>query len=57
MKLPGSATNSLTGSINPKTGLLTITFGNGAGNATTAGKGAVRLTPPDSSWEKPTPGY
>jgi hypothetical protein len=31
----------LTGSINPKTGLLTVTFGNGAGRATTAGKGAV----------------
>jgi hypothetical protein len=40
-KLPGSATNSLIGSINPKTGLLTITFGNGVGKATTAGKGAV----------------
>jgi hypothetical protein len=41
VKLPGSPTNSLSGSINPKTGLLTITFGNGAGRATTAGKGAV----------------
>jgi hypothetical protein len=41
VKLPGSPTNSLSGSINPKTGLLTITFGNGAGKATTAGKGAV----------------
>ena len=41
VKLPGSPTNSLTGSINPKTGLLTVTFGNGAGRATTAGKGAV----------------
>jgi hypothetical protein len=26
VKLPGGSTNSLTGSINPKTGLLTITF-------------------------------
>jgi hypothetical protein len=41
VKLAGSPTNSLSGSINPKTGLLTITFGNGAGKATTAGKGAV----------------
>ena len=41
VKLVGSPTNSLTGSINPKTGLLTITFGNGAGKATTAGTGAV----------------
>jgi len=40
-KLRGSPTNSLTGSINPKTGLLTITFGNGAGKATTAGTGAA----------------
>ena len=41
VKLPGNPTNSLTGSINSKSGLLTITFGNGAGKATTAGKGAV----------------
>jgi hypothetical protein len=41
VKLAGSPTNSLTGSINPKTGLLTITFGNGAGKATTVGTGAV----------------
>jgi hypothetical protein len=41
VKLAGSPTNSLSGSINPKTGLLTITFGNGAGKATTAGTGAV----------------
>ena len=41
VKLPGSPTNSLTGSINTNTGLVTITFGNGAGTATTAGKGAV----------------
>jgi hypothetical protein len=34
-------TNSLTGSINPRNGLLTITFGNGNGEATTIGKGAV----------------
>jgi hypothetical protein len=37
----GVPTNSLTGSINPKTGLLTITFGNGDKKGTTAGKGAV----------------
>jgi hypothetical protein len=41
VKLAGSPTNSLTGSINPKSGLLTVTFGNGAGKAKTAGKGAV----------------
>jgi hypothetical protein len=41
VKLPGSPTNSLSGSVNPKTGLLTITFGNGAGKATTTGTGAV----------------
>jgi hypothetical protein len=41
VKLPGSPTNSLTGSINPKTGFLTVTFGNGDGKATTIGKGAV----------------
>jgi hypothetical protein len=41
VKLQGSPTNSLTGSINAKTGLLTITFGNGAGKAMTTGKGAV----------------
>jgi hypothetical protein len=34
-------TNSLTGNINPRTGLLTVIFGNGAGRATTIGKGAV----------------
>jgi hypothetical protein len=41
VKLPGSLTNSLTGSINPKTGLLTVKFGNGAGKATTAATAAV----------------
>jgi hypothetical protein len=41
VKLAGSATNSLTGTNNPKTGLLTITFGNGSGKATTTGTGAV----------------
>ena len=40
-KLPGSPTNLLTGSIDPKTGLLTIKFGNGAGKATILGNGAV----------------
>jgi hypothetical protein len=36
---PGSPANSLTGTINPKTGLLTITFGSGSSKAT--GYGAV----------------
>jgi hypothetical protein len=40
-KLPGGSTNSLTGSINPKTGLFTVTFGNGDAKATTSGTGAV----------------
>jgi hypothetical protein len=40
-KLGGLPTNSLTGSINPKTGLLSVTFGNGAGKTTTAGLGVV----------------
>jgi hypothetical protein len=41
VKLAGSPTNSLTGTNNPKTGLLTITFGNGSGKATTVGAGVV----------------
>jgi hypothetical protein len=41
VKLPGSPTNSLTGSINPKTGLLTVTFGDGIGKATVMGHGAA----------------
>ncbi len=40
-KSGSTPTNSLTGNINPKTGLLTITFGNGSGRAVTAGKGAA----------------
>jgi hypothetical protein len=36
-----SSTNSLTGTINLKTGLLQITFGNGDGKATTKGYGAM----------------
>ena len=36
-----TTTNSLTGTIAPKTGLLQITFGNGAGKATTVGYGAM----------------
>jgi hypothetical protein len=39
--LSGGPTNSLSGSITPKTGLLTLTFGNGNGAATTQGVGAV----------------
>ena len=43
VKLGGVAnpTNSLTGSINAKTGQLNVTFGNGIGKATTAGVGAM----------------
>ena len=41
VKLAGSATNSLTGSNNPKTGLLNLTFGNGNGTNATQGQGAV----------------
>jgi hypothetical protein len=36
-----SATNSLTGTINLKTGQLQVTFGNGAGKSTTKGYGAM----------------
>jgi hypothetical protein len=38
-----NSTNSVKGTIAPATGLLTVTFGNGAGKATTIGKGAVLL--------------
>jgi hypothetical protein len=41
VKVANAASNSLTGTIAPKTGLLTITFGNGAGRATTIGYGAI----------------
>jgi hypothetical protein len=41
IKASNDATNSLTGTIAPKTGLLQITFGNGAGKATTVGVGAM----------------
>ncbi|HTA30662.1 MAG TPA: hypothetical protein VK731_09250, partial [Candidatus Cybelea sp.] len=36
-----SPANSLTGSINPKNGVLTVVVGNGTGDATTVGLGAV----------------
>ena len=36
-----NAPNSLTGTIMPKTGLMTITFGNGDGKATTIGHGVI----------------
>ncbi len=36
-----TTTNSLTGTIAPKTGLLQLTFGNGTGKATTVGFGAM----------------
>ena len=41
VKLAGSATNFLTGSISPKTGLLNLAFGNGNGTNATQGQGAV----------------
>ncbi|HEV7928425.1 MAG TPA: hypothetical protein VGR14_23935, partial [Verrucomicrobiae bacterium] len=42
IKMAGtSPPNSLTGSINPKTGVLTVVFGNGTGPTTTHGLGAV----------------
>jgi uncharacterized repeat protein (TIGR03803 family) len=41
LNLGKTPTNSLTGLIAPKTGLLTVTFGNGKGKATTTGTGAV----------------
>jgi uncharacterized repeat protein (TIGR03803 family) len=41
VKLGTSTTNLLTGSIASKTGLLTLSFGNGKGRAVTAGLGAV----------------
>jgi hypothetical protein len=43
-KLGGNPTNSLTGSINPKTGLLSVTFGNGNRTAATTAAGAVLQT-------------
>jgi uncharacterized repeat protein (TIGR03803 family) len=41
IKEPGSPSNSLTGVLNPKTGLLKFTFGNGTGKATTTGYAAI----------------
>jgi hypothetical protein len=41
IKLADSPTNTLTGTNNPKNGLLTITFGNGDGKATTKATGAA----------------
>jgi hypothetical protein len=41
VKLAASPANSLSGSIKPKTGLLTIIFGGGKGNRTSVGAGAV----------------
>jgi len=40
-KLGSQPSNSLSGSINPKTGLLTVTFGKGSGEAAGAGYGIV----------------
>jgi hypothetical protein len=39
--VPGGPTNSMSGSINTKTGILTVTFGNGKGGETTVAKGVV----------------
>jgi hypothetical protein len=44
VKLGVLPANSLTGSIAPKTGLFTVTFGNGNGKATTTGSGAILQT-------------
>ena len=41
VKLTGTPTNSLTGTIAPSTGLLTVTFGNGKGKTTMVGHGVV----------------
>jgi hypothetical protein len=41
VKLGAAPTNSLTGTNAPKTGLLTVTFGNGSGKSVTQGFGAV----------------
>ena len=43
IKLPSTpaVTNSLAGSVNPATGLLRVTFGNGLGRAVTTGTGVV----------------
>ena len=41
LKEAGSPTNALSGTFFPKTGLLKITFGNGAGKATTVGYAAI----------------
>lgn len=41
VKSSNAPTNSLTGTVAPKTGLLTITFGNGVGRATTIGHGVI----------------
>jgi uncharacterized repeat protein (TIGR03803 family) len=41
VKLGGKPTNSLSGSINPNTGLLTVTIGNGYGKPATTGYGIV----------------
>jgi hypothetical protein len=41
IKLTGSATNTLTGTITPKTGLFTLDFGNGDGKAITQATGVI----------------
>ncbi len=41
IEAPGSPAKSLSGTINPKTGLVTITFGTASAKATTTGYGAV----------------
>ena len=41
VKISALPTNSLTGSINAKTGAFTIKFGNGSGKAATVGQGTI----------------
>ncbi len=41
IKEAGSPSNSLTGTLNPRTGLLTINYGNGTGKTTTTGYAAI----------------
>jgi hypothetical protein len=45
---PGSPASSLAGTINPKTGFLTITFRNGSSEVTKIGYGAVLQNPPSA---------
>jgi hypothetical protein len=44
VKLGSIPANTLTGSVTAKTGVFTVTFGNGAGRATTTGQGVLLQT-------------